>query len=394
MSYTAPVVSYSTTLNGTYTTLTGVQSVQINRGRKRFQDPFNNNVAIIELIPDTYYATPLEVGQFIDVRVTNSATAEAYFAGRISDVQRSYGMPWNLMTNYAPADRYVITAQGAMGALGQAGTVGITSTAGAGELIVDLVQAVDVAWDVKQPEPFPISVTVDDPNDTEPVLDALNKIANAAQLFLDDVDPKRDPVTVYWPSADFQIYAYSAPSSRAFTLSDTPGVGKYAYTFIEYLSGAQTAFTQVQTNAYSTSVAAQIASTGNAPYNSLIYDTKLNSTANLNSLANFILTLNNETEPTPIIVRTDTAAAPGCEALTYMVNRDDFYPTGNAFLLGAIVTIEFRGSTVRGLLQGLSISFYADRANVEFYLSPYLGIPFTLDSSISGILDTNRLGYP
>jgi hypothetical protein len=70
---------------------------------------------------------------------------------------------------------------------------------------------------------------------------------------------------------------------------------------------------------------------------------------------------------------------------------DDFWWNN---LNGAIVTIEFRGTTVEAVVQGVNINFYESHANLEFYLSPFLGAAFTLDSTVLGVLDTNRLGYP
>ena len=72
MPYTTPVVSYSATIDGTYTALTGVQSAVITRGRQRFQDPPQPLSLSLELIPATSYALPLARGQFIDVRATSS----------------------------------------------------------------------------------------------------------------------------------------------------------------------------------------------------------------------------------------------------------------------------------------------------------------------------------
>jgi hypothetical protein len=62
--------------------------------------------------------------------------------------------------------------------------------------------------------------------------------------------------------------------------------------------------------------------------------------------------------------------------------------------LGAGVTVLFRGTTALAEIQGINTVFYSDYAQLQLYLSPSLGTPFTLDSSTFGVLDTNRLGYP
>ena len=120
MSYTPPTVNYATTSVGTFTSLTGIQSVTINRGRRHFQDPYPPTVCTIELIPADSYATPLAIGQFIDVRDTNSGSSPCYFTGRIIDVVRRYDMPYNNVTGAAPGDRITITATGATGLIGSA----------------------------------------------------------------------------------------------------------------------------------------------------------------------------------------------------------------------------------------------------------------------------------
>ncbi len=88
MPYTAPTVNYCATMAGTYTTLTGVQSVSISRGRRYFQDNFQASQCVVELIPATSYSPELAIGQFIDVRVANTATSRAFFTGQITDVER------------------------------------------------------------------------------------------------------------------------------------------------------------------------------------------------------------------------------------------------------------------------------------------------------------------
>jgi hypothetical protein len=62
-------------------------------------------------------------------------------------------------------------------------------------------------------------------------------------------------------------------------------------------------------------------------------------------------------------------------------------------IVGKTAVITFRGETVVAQIQGIVASFYVDRASVQLYFSPSLGVPFTLDSSSFGVLDTNRLGF-
>ena len=228
MAYVVPVVAYAAAndFEGTYTALTGIQSVQINRGRNRFQDQFNQTTCVVELIPANSYALPLEVGQWIDVRVLPIFTAAAWFTGRISDVQRDYNFPYNTGTGAAPADRITITAVGAMGAIGQSGNAIMigASTADARENMVNLMAGIDVYMDeyislsgsTDKWNKFGVSTTID-AGTTQSNLDLMNWLANAGQAFIDDVDLSRLDAA----GQNFMVNAYNT-SSREIVFSDNP----------------------------------------------------------------------------------------------------------------------------------------------------------------------------
>lgn len=402
MVYTAPKVCYSTTVNGTYSVLTGVQSIQVRRGRQKFQDPFPHTVCTVELIPATSYSTPLKVGQFIDVREENTANAGCWFSGIISDIERQYAVPYNSSTNYAPADRIIITALGATGFLGTAGNVNLNTTADARTLIKTIVDdpAVNVFMenlvatnpaDVAYFNEFGVSTTINSSN-SDGVLDTINNLLRSGQGMIDDVDRQRTAVG----TQTLQIQTYKTTSAVAYSFTDgSVSGGQYKFTNIKYLSGAETRFSEVQVNGYDNSLTPQVASTGTAPHNSLTYSTALNSTTQMNSLANYVLTVNNETAPTPIMVSTTTIAAPNSVYLLSIMTKKNYdIPPHYEYCLGAVATIYFRGTTVTGLVQGITTNFYPDYASLDFYISPYLGIPFVLDSVYTGKLDEDRLGYP
>jgi hypothetical protein len=395
MPYTTPVVSYSTTLNGTYTALTGIQAVNISRGRRRFQDPFNQTTCVIELIPATSYATPLEVGQFIDVRTSNSASARAFFTGRISDVERSYAIPYNSVSGYAPADRITITALGAIGTIGQQGTGGVLSFAGdARRAIVNLANTVGVYVDqdgagVNLYNDFGVNVTVP-PDSPEPYLELINSCLRAGVAYMDDIDMQRTPIS----GNNLEINAYRT-SSREWTFSDnTTGANIFKYTNIKYLSGAESAFEEViVSGAPSVGSTASANSGGSPPFNTLQQKTLLNTFSTMLNLAQYLIVTQNETQITPYVISTNTLVADGVEAKTYL-SRGGAGTEWFDQIIGAIVTINFRGTTVKALCEGLNIAFYDSHANLEFYFSPFIGAAFVLDSTTLGVLDTDRLGYP
>jgi hypothetical protein len=142
-------------------------------------------------------------------------------------------------------------------------------------------------------------------------------------------------------------------------------------------------------------LATQTASTGSAPYNTLVYDTYNISTSDAASLAGYILATQNIATATPYSITTNTMTAPTCTQISALSTTSVFDPgTDKSMNLGAGVTVLFRGTTALAEIQGINTVFYSDYAQVQLYLSPSLGTPFTLDSSTFGVLDQNRLGYP
>jgi hypothetical protein len=89
----------------------------------------------------------------------------------------------------------------------------------------------------------------------------------------------------------------------------------------------------------------------------------------------------------PFLLQTNTTVDASCMAVA-VLSKAGAQPT-----LGKTAVITFRGETVVAQIQGIVASFYVDRASVQLYFSPSLGVPFILDSSSFGVLDQNRLGF-
>lgn len=376
MTYTPPTVNYSATIDGTYTTLTGVQSVLISRGRRRIADPFPQSSCVIELIPANSYAVPLAIGQFIDVRQTNVDTSRAFFSGKITDVERVYAMPYNSGTGAAPGDRIRITATGGTGILG---TNYSTFTWGTDTYIQALLEVQDTS-NVRI-QSWGSSLYVSAQSVYGGGLEVLNQLIATTQFLIDDADERRSAFGGY----SGEIFAYPV-SSNTVTFSDT-GTG-FAMKQLEYLSSAQNTFSKVNVNAEG--LATQSAQSGTPPYNTLNVSTYNVSTADALALAQYLYDLNSTTvQAVPASITTDTTVAPTCMELAYTCITGPFYG-----YIGSPVTVLFRGTTATAGVQGFSAAFYPDRGQVQLYLSPSIGTPFTLDSTASGVLDTNRLGYP
>jgi hypothetical protein len=379
MSYTAPTVNYSATINGTYTSLTGVQSVSISRGRQRFQDNFPQTSCVIELIPANSYALPLAVGQFIDVRNFNSAAGIAYFQGVITDVNRKFSIPYDSSTGAAPGDRITITATGSVGQLGNTSlnNYSVANTSA----IVEVINAANEN-DVGVNYLNDTGLLTSAQTFTGGLLDLINTLLRTMQFFLDDLDSKRTGTfRAFWVG----IYANSLLD---FTFSDAGTVGAFKFTDLQYLSSVQNVFTQVEV--VPKGLATQTVNTGVAPYNTLVYDTFSASTANAADLAQYILATQSSAQITPFTITTNTNVSPDCVGFA-AINK--FNDSAAVQIIGALVTVIFRGTTVTAQIQGINTTFYPDYASVQLYLSPSIGAPFTLDSPILGVLDQNRLGF-
>ena len=389
MAYTAPTVNYSATLEGTYTSLTGVQSVSISRGRQRYQDNLPQTSCTIELIPAATYAVPFAIGQFIDVKDENILISPCYFTGVITDIERKYSIPYNSVSGYAPGDRITITATGAVGALGKTSLADdfISANDAASSLV--LIAALNNVY-VGQEQQSPAqnsAVTF-----TGGLLDLANNLLRTAQYMLDDIDTRRvREYSGYDQFAEVYPPGQGGPPDK-YKLSDAGGAGTYKFSDLQYLSSVQNAFTEVQVTPEG--LTTQTATSGSAPYNTLVYSTLNATTADALSLANYVLTVQSLTTVTPYSITTNTKIADDCLKLAQM-NTSEIYFSGDSRMpLGATLQVIFRGTTVDVQVQGINTTFYPDYATVQLFLSPSLGVAFTLDSTVSGILDTNRLGYP
>ena len=386
MPYTPPTVNYSATINGTYTSLTGIQSVSVIRGRQRFQDDFVQSSCTVEIIPATTYSLALSVGQFLDVRDTNTTGSTCYFQGIITDIERQYAMPYNAGTGLAPADRIIITASGATGSLGR--TAVSNWTVNAQPVNLSVVEIMLNA-NVRVLDQFTTQVYNSAQTFTGSSLELINYLLRTEQWYLDDVDNNRAASPVYL------LYANRFPPGQgntSHTFSDAGTVGAYKFTNLQFLSSVQNNFTQVQV--VTTGLTTQIASTGSAPFNSLIYNAYSATTTAALSLANYVLNLQSVTTPSPFSITTDTNVASTCTTISALSTKTNLDGGTLGMNLGAAVTVIFRGATTTASIQGINTTFYPDYATVQLFLSPSLGTGFTLDSSAFGVLDTNRLGYP
>lgn len=395
MPYTAPTVNYCATLDGTYTSLTGIQSVAVSRGRRRFQDNFEASRCVIELIPATSYATPLAIGQFIDVRASNTATAAAYFVGVITDVERSYGIPYNSGTGAAPEDRITITATGGTGVLAANYLNAYQHGTGA----TNAFDTIDkVCTSLRIANTYVSNNTTNNVEDlvfTGGAMDYVNYVCRTGQVAIDDNDTQRTTFTSGGITKSVflftSFYGQLAPyQTVAPAFSDT-GSSAYKFNRIEYLSSVENAFTKILVDPNTGNTA--FATSGNPPYNSLVYSTYNTSLSNAQGLADYLILTQTQTTPVPFVISSDTTMAPTITDVARIPYAKPSVSSLN-FIIGIPISVTFRGTTVYATIEGINTTFTPERAIVQLYLSPSLGAPLTLDSTYSGILNSNRLGYP
>lgn len=377
MPYTPPTVNYSTTHNGVYTSLTGVQSVSIRRGRERFQDPFPPTVCTIELIPANSYAIPLAIGQFIDVRDANTSTSPCYFEGVITDVSRTYEIPYNAGSGAAPGDRIVITAAGAVGTIGSANVNNIQMFA-----FEDATDSATRIIENSGPAHYsePSGILCSGTFLTGPSLNFVNTYLQTGQLLIDDLDTQRSGTYLF-----VNVYTNKGTSPAGLSYSDT---GATQFRSLEYQSSAQNTFNYVEVDP--DGLTPQVTKAVSTRFNSLVYSTYNISNSDALSLSGYLFNLlSGQLTPVPFTLATETTVDASCINAAKISTTTVRQP-----IIGQNASITFRGTTVSGQIQGVYSNFYVDRANVQLYFSPSLGVPFTLDSTTAGILDTNRLGLP
>jgi hypothetical protein len=394
MTYTTPNVYYATTFDGTYTKLDGIQSVLINRGKSRFQDPATASRCSIEIIPNSSFPS-ITIGQFIDIRDANNGSSSAYFVGRITDIQRTYAIPYNSSTGATPGDRVVISVTGGTGVLAASATTAgnIGTPVDATYYLMTIpefcrVYAItpqNIGYDYTvfgSPTPIGQNVIAAE----EQAWRNFNNTLNTVQYSVDDLDLNRTFKGNTGGIYDIYAGVYSYPTGQtgksiSFVDDGSTGATVYKYSQVEYASSIQSAFTQVIVES---TLAAQDINNGNPPFVGLNYQSVVATTGQAITLGNYILTVNSSTTPTPFNVVTTTNLQDNAAALGKILECP----------IGTAVTFKFRGTTVSATVCGISASYYPDRANIRLTLSPSLGTPFTLDSTAFGVLDTNRLGYP
>lgn len=411
MPYTPPNVYYASVFDGTYTKIEGVQSVNITRGKSLFQEPTTASRCTIEVTPTSTFPS-MTIGQFIDIRDTNSGSSSAYFAGKITNIQRTYAIPYNSSTGATPADRVTISVTGGTGQLASgagaaSGGAGIEvdaayvfMTLSMDQTAVYCITPQNIGFSYAN-NVMPVIGTgqrIMQPPITGPWFDICNEVMNTVQYSVDDLDLNRTFKANVNNQLVISAGAYFYPTGQTgqilnFVDDGTTGSTTYKYGQIEYSSSVQSAFSQVLLQYQGFGVVSgasayydiqTVVNQGSKPYVGFSYTNWSYTTAQATALGNYVLTVNSSTTPTPFTIGTNTAMSSTASELGKLANCP----------IGTAVTVKFRGTTVNATVCGISANYYPGVANIRLSLTPSLGTPFTLNSTAFGVLDQNRLGYP
>jgi hypothetical protein len=368
-------VAYSTDKIN-FTNLTNVQSVNIRLGRQAMIDNFTAGTGTVVLRYPTGFASPiaqLVSGTFI--RIKNTTTNRIQWTGVINDVEVAYDIPY--VGGVGNGDYVTLSLEGGLAAFARSNG---NSYAMASNPIDAQISNCSAQTGLTIISSFGSAVP--------PVLAASTVGSSWA-----------DWINTTNASINGRIYDYQgnlfwngpgqiAPSTINFS-DTTNNATNQVYDQINYDSLGQNFFTQVTVTP--TGLAAQVASSGSAPFRNLGLATFNGSTGQALDLANYLL----NTYKTPvnsissISCNANAQASMQLDAIGTDVDGANFWSS-----ISRRVSVTFRGQTIIGVIEGMALSATPESARYTFYLSPAdLNAYLILNDTVFGRLDYNKLGY-
>ena len=365
-------VAYSTD-NSSFTTLSNVQGVSIGIGRRALVDNYSADTCSIDVwYPTGYYSpiTAMVTGTFI--KVTNSTTSKVIWYGRITDTQVKYGIVYNSGTQVGNSDRLTIRAEGALAQWGRARGNGYSM--GAGTASAQLAAAASSNG---------LTVTSNYSATDNPSLAA----TTVSTSWGDWINKFTATLNGRIRQGSNAIQALSKYSSFNSTINFSDALNNatnQVYDAIDFQSLGQNYFTQITITPES--YAAQVASSGSAPFRNLNLQTFNNSTAQAADFANYLLTQYGTTS--------FALASVSCLAEAQNSMKLDQIGTGFWDCIGYAVTVTFRGTVYYAIIEGASFTATPSSSRYTFYLSGAdLNSYLILNNAVQGRLNFNKLGY-
>ena len=369
-------VQYS--FNGTtFTALPNyVVSVNINNGRRAQLDQYNCSTASFEVRWPSTTVNPSSVfytGVFI--RIVNTTSGLNQFQGKISNVTMSYGIP--LKGTSSPADVVKVSCEGSFATLGR--------TQGSGYSMAANVLAAQLSTASTQSGVTQIYSLASSPSMAATTVnstwgDWLNRSLVTTNSRM--IDSQNNGVLVVSP------YDYTA---SAVNFSDTTNnATNQVYDEINFESLADNYYTQVTVTPESFGAATVLKSGATKPYRTLQTNTFNASTSQATDFANYLLG-NYGTQTFAIgsiSCMSEAQSSFKLDAIGAGVS------SGTSSIIGAQVSVAFRGTTYRAIVEGVAVSATPAGSRYTYYLSGAdLNAYLILGNTTFGRLDFNKLGY-
>jgi hypothetical protein len=378
-SYTG---QYTVTFGSTDVT-SQVINVNVRIGRQKITDRWVPDICQIELIPSSTFTAPT-IGSFVKLTVTGASNQAFY--GPVTDVQRTYGIPYNAGTGAAPADRVIVTAESwGKSRAGRARASAVSITAGSplsngiSTLNTNLSTGItNIYFDES------IGATLQQQGETYTglFLDFINSVMISSVGYL------QEWMSTANPSLEYATNGFKA-SLNYLNFTDTgsqsSATNTYFYNQIEFLSTIDNSYTQV-TVSYNNGSGPNSATTGAAPYTTYSTTSNLQLSGQATDCAGIYLASLSQSATRPYRLVTNSSLVGSVDLDTVLGNQQD------SKVIGSLVTVTFRGTTYNVILEGFNVSQDLEQATYTFYFSPAIGVPLVLTSTAFGILDTNTLG--
>ena len=369
--------SISVVYSSSNVTLNDIQEINIEQGRQWTTDPYDAGRMIIRCRNIAGWGSPNpNIGQRIRCNITtNYPGTYNYFVGRITDVQIEYG-------NKPAMDVAVITCESALGYLARRQ---LTSQA------LTQKNTTEQAYDAIVASGVPVTATYT----------AGLSIASAQTYTgnLLDLVNELIPNTEYGRIVQHGNTGATQPTvkllprnktSGGIVATDDPSAGGLLirYHSISFTSGQDNHYTQVtvQPQGLSTQVA-----TNGSTYYGLTVSSLDYTTGQALSHAQYLV--NN-------FANTDSEIAGFSWRLSNNPQMNDSEKDLNLgrfqslYQVGALVTLDFRGTYYKGILEGVNITITPDDIEIDCYVSPKdLNAYLILNDTDFGQLNENKLGF-
>lgn len=352
------------------TTLTNVQTIDIDFGRRLRTDAWHSNNASISGHSPSSLPT-LQIGTVVQVNAYLGSTLVYFYYGTVADYSIDYGIIPNM-------DQWTMTVEDVFGVLGRTTWSGsITAQTAVYKTMIRLGYLCNVSFEQVIPTPaydgIPTQALT---GDGTPAMETFNQLANTSQVV---------PYAISLDVLDVRALNYSSPGVGIEFTDTTPIDTSIAAVFDEIQIGALADTYASQVTVRPEGLAEQTVGT---PPRSWVVPTYDSTTSHALATATALAATLDSSPNQPLAIsclaeqQTTNAALAMCQWQGYEAG----HPYG--------VNINFRGNKYTCYLEGGHISATPQSTRFNFYLTKIATDywAFQLDSSLFGVLDTNYLG--